>query len=278
MFLNIKAYSSESFLKFHRLFAKEKRNETDIIYDKIRVNNKLIITFYHTLTIIFDGIIDQETEKYIDILIEPTLYFGIDEVGVGENIGPFVTCGLKFKSYADKKAVIMNGIKDSKKLDYFQIAMKAEEIKKHAEFGCIFLTPEQFNKKWTEIQNVKKINALAQNKIHIKFKQFSNHIVDQFVSSTNYFKYLKDEPEVFNAIKFSTKAEDRYPEVAAAAIICKSRFNEWVIEYFKNKNYPIIINRRLNTNLLTQQIISGKIPISNQNEILKIWKLPKNKK
>ena len=49
-------------------------------------------------------------------------------------------------------------------------------------------------------------------------------IVDQFVQEKSYYRYLRDQPQVIRGIHFETKAESRYPAVAAASVIARYAF------------------------------------------------------
>ena len=58
------------------------------------------------------------------MIIDKNLYVGVDEVGVGENVGPYVSCAISYENYESKKKVVLKGIKDSKKMKHLEIIKK----------------------------------------------------------------------------------------------------------------------------------------------------------
>lgn len=273
MYTSIKAYSIESFMEFYNIIGGSKEySDKEITFD-IKNYDGVQITFYSNLTILFNGDINDQLLNHIDIIIDKELYVGSDEVGVGESIGPIVAAAVRFKSFEDKKAVIMNGIKDSKKLNAEEIKHKAEFIKKHVEYYTVTLNPTSFNDAYKKLPNVKAINALLQNQLHKKFEGRGYiHVTDQFVNENKYNEYISNsDNEPFNGkLLLLTKAEEKYLEVSAAAIISKDIFNSWVIDEFKKDGIELEIGNKLNAWNIYQDLINDKYNISTEKYI-KDW-------
>lgn len=275
MYLSIKAYNNEVYIKFYKTLGGSKIfSKNEVTFDILNYHG-VQITFYSNLTILFKGYINDELKDYIDIIIDKKLYVGSDEVGVGESIGPIIAVALKFTSYQDKKKVILNGIKDSKKMNAKEIVEKADFIKKHSEYYSIVMEPKKFNEVYKKLSNVKAINAIMQNELHKKFEgKGYQHITDQFVNERKYNEYISNsDNRPFNGkLELLTKAEEQYLEVAAAAIIAKSMFNDWVINSLKNDNYNVVVKNKLNSWDLFKDIESGKILVKDKYLYIKDWK------
>jgi len=226
MYLTVKAFSQDSFDKFHKLVSNgDNLKQSGPQYDQL-IYKGVQITFYNNLTILFKGNINEDLEELIDVLIDKELYVGSDEVGVGEGVGPMVAAAIKFNDYESKKRVILHGIKDSKKMNHNEIMVAAKVIKNNAEVQLISLDPVKFNSTYKKIPNVKKINAIMQNKILSKFDGIK--VTDEFVNLNKFKEYLSTANEEMFEGTFilEQKAEDKYMEVAAAAIVAKAYYNE----------------------------------------------------
>ena len=275
MYLSIKSYSEESFFEFYQKVNGNKNYSTkEVIFDQL-IFEGIQITFYSNLTILFNGRLSSKLKDLIDIIIDKELYVGSDEVGVGESIGPIIACALKFKNYECKKRVILNGIKDSKKLDAKEIKEKAEFIKDNAEYYVITMEPSKFNLVYKKLSNVKAINALMQNELHKRFEgKGFKHITDQFVNKNKYDQYIREsDNNPFNGeLMLLTKAEEKYLEVSAAAIISKSLYNDWVIDNLLKEGISYKIKKRLNAWDIFTKIESGEYKVKDKNIFVKKWK------
>lgn len=273
MYTSIKAYSRESFMEFYnKVNGTKQYSDADVTFDIINYGNAQI-TFYANLTILFKGYIEGKLEELVDIIIDDELYVGSDEVGVGESIGPMVAVAARFKSYEDKKKVILNGIKDSKKLSAIEIAEKAKFIKKHVEYYTVTMIPSKFNQVYKSLPNVKAINALMQNELHKRFEgKGYKHVTDQFVNERKYKEYIANSKNTpFDGeLLLITKAEELYLEVSAAAIIAKDIFNTWVIEELKKDGISFEVGKKLNAWTIFQDIKLGKHNV-DKSKYIKDW-------
>ncbi len=278
MYTSIKAYSTEAFMDFYKKVGGTKEySDEDVLFHSLNFN-RVQITFYSNLTILFNGQIEGELLDLVDIIIDNELYVGSDEVGVGESIGPIVAAAVKFKSLSDKKKVILNGIKDSKKLNAKEIKEKAEFIKKHVEYYTVTLDPISFNNAYKKNPNVKAINALMQNQLHKKFEGKGYiHVTDQFVNENKYNEYISNsDNDAFNGkLLLLTKAEEKYLEVSAAAIISKDIFNDWVVSEFAKDGIKLFVGNKLNSWEIYQDLIKGKYNIDT-TKYIKDWKKEKD--
>lgn len=272
--ISIKAYNEKVFLEFFKkikAMGEILKIPNKHIYNAIRINNTTI-TLFKNFTILINGPITNDIETALKTLVRDKFYIGIDEVGVGENIGPLVVCAVKFRNNNDKLEALKLGVKDSKKLNSKQIDEIEKKLIKLVEHECIKLEPKIFNKKWLEIKNVKKMNALIQKQLLDKMYE-KNYIpvIDQFVEKKKYFEYLgNQEIKYKNKMIFETKAEDRYLEVASASVIAKFVYNQWVIKYLKKNKIDINLNNKINPNEIYIYLKRNKTKIK-EDEFLKEW-------
>jgi ribonuclease HIII len=77
--------------------------------------------------------------------------------------------------------------------------------------------------------------------------------------------------EIYTSAVYVTKAEDKYTEVAAAAVMAKSKYNSWLVDYMDSKGIPYQIGKRLNSNLIWEEIKSKKIILNDPNSFVKDW-------
>ncbi|BDV02255.1 MAG: hypothetical protein HPAVJP_1440 [Candidatus Hepatoplasma vulgare] len=271
--LTVKAYNQKSFDDFYKEIlniGKTRNIKTNIIFDEIFVDN-IKITFFKNLTIFFAKDINKNIKEKLNILIDKKLYIGIDEVGVGENIGPYVVCAVKFKNFEEKKKVFEIGIKDSKKLDYKQIKKIAKEIKNHIIYKLIILKPEEFNKEWKEIKNVKQINALKQMELINEFYEINYQpVIDEFVNKEKFYNYFDNKTKINKNILFVQKAEDKYLEVACASIIAKDTYNNWLVDYLIKNDIPFKINKKIDSNGIYSMIKKNNLVV-DKNKLFKEW-------
>ncbi len=276
MYLSVKAHNKESFINFYNYFNRKEKNEDQIKFDEFNYSDELRITFYQNLTILFNGKINDEIKLKLKDLVDKNLYIGIDEVGVGEPIGPIIACGFKFLNLEKKEEAIFLNIKDSKNLDLKQISSISNKLNNFGNSYCVIIEPNKFNDIWkNKIKNIKAINAIIQNQIILKMNKKNSEkvVIDKFVNEEKYFEYLdKYTKDKYNdKIIFETKAENKYLEVAAASIIAKNKYNDWIIDYLKKEKIDFSIKKRINTNVLINDIRKN-IEKSKYNDILKEWK------
>ncbi|MCF8266898.1 MAG: ribonuclease HIII [Ignavibacteriales bacterium] len=162
----------------------------------------------------------------------PDLYIGSDEAGKGDFFGPLVVCAFL---YDNRAADIFTGlgIRDSKELTDQKINQLAIILENsHADhFETVLIGPEKYNELYSKFKNLNYMLNWAHSRAVTLLLEKSNTtgaavIVDKFSSLK-----LNIDKTIFPAINviYETKAE-KYPGVAAASIIARSRFNKWFIQ------------------------------------------------
>lgn len=132
---------------------------------------------------------------------------GIDEVGRGPWAGPVVACAVQ-----PKKSI--SGLKDSKKLSAKKRQELDEIIRSNSHFGLGWVQPDELDAVGLT-EAVRRAMKRALEKCGV---QASEVVID------GNYNYL---PEV-NGSRSEIKAEDKYPEVAAASIVAKVARDEYM--------------------------------------------------
>lgn len=153
---------------------------------------------------------------------------GSDEVGTGDYFGPVCVCAAYIKE-KDITWLDELGVNDSKKISDAKIIEIAPQLIKKIPYSQISLAPEKYNNLVTLGFNQAKIKAILHNQVLYNLKNKIKKekvftIVDQFLTERKYFSYLTDQKNVVKNIHFETKAESKYPCVAAASIIARYSF------------------------------------------------------
>lgn len=166
----------------------------------------------------------KKNDEYVDPKIYNSISIGSDEVGTGDYFGPIVvTAALVTKE--DINFLEGLGVKDSKKMTDLKILEIVPELIKRIKYESIILSNKEYNKSYSETNNMNSMKALLHNKVLVKMTDKYDYdyvVVDQFAKAGVYFNYLKTTPKVFRNITFLTKAEDKVLSVACASLI--SRF------------------------------------------------------
>ncbi len=186
------------------------------------------IIIYQTLKAVFTGkdaeLIAQPYQK-----LPPNRFpqVGSDEVGTGDYFGPVVVVAayLDSKSY---QALKKYPIADSKTLSDPEILKFAPVLIKNLKHSLLILPPEKYNE-ITKQHNLNAIKALLHNQAILNLEKKLKGlpklvVVDKFTTINSYFRYLKNEPEIYQKITFTTQAESKYFAVAAASIIARYIF------------------------------------------------------
>lgn len=174
---------------------------------------------------------DKEKKDEKELYEERKRYYyvnsiGSDEVGTGDYFGPIVVTS----SYVNKDDIEFLeelGVKDSKKLTDAKILEIVPKIIERIPYETAIYTNEEYN--MHPEYNMNKIKAILHNKVLLglmkkDFYDYERVVVDQFCFPKNYFGYLKDAPNVFRKIDFTTKAEDKCLSVACGSLISRYIF------------------------------------------------------
>ncbi len=281
MFLTFKALSKEDAKNFYNAFNNIKNigSSNQYVWELFEVNDNRI-TIYHTLTVTVEGynIDPLVTNNLITFLMDSKLYIGSDEVGVGEPLGPIVVCGVAFANKTLKEKVFLQGIVDSKKFNYDRIMKIGQFLEQNTINKCVTISPKSFNEQYAKGVNTKLLNAVLHNRIHLELGTKLKYpgIIDAFVSEAKYNEYLELTNETIyptSTISFEQKAENKYIEVAAAAILAKYKFNLFVEKALKENNIDPkkYINKNMNYRKIIEDINKKIIKIDVLDDFIKKW-------
>ncbi len=155
---------------------------------------------------------------------------GSDEVGTGDYLGPLVVAATIVPDAKTAQNLEALNITDSKAMSDTAIRQVAPKVAQMVPYCVIVLSNERYNTIYnSESMNLNKIKAQAHNQAYLKLQQKgykipSLAVVDQFCSPRLYFSYLKETKDVFHELHFETKAEAKYPAVAAASVLARFAF------------------------------------------------------
>lgn len=201
----------------------------------------LTISIYTSDKVVFQG---EDAlfyaESYLDKKVSRQA--GSDEVGTGDFFGPVCVCACIVE---EKQFELLNNLKvtDSKQLTDEHISKIGPILMKELKHSLLILDNNQYNDVHKHY-NLNAIKAKLHNKAYINLIKKGYNIpkaayVDQFAPENLYYSYLKDDKEVYHELIFETKAESKYPAVAAASIIARYAFITKMKE-LENKYHMIL--------------------------------------
>ena len=234
-------------------FEDKKRDKTPMYAIFQADEEDTVVTLYESGKVVFQGVsadVDanywKETEKILtgsypeekekkekkEEIDNTDYYFissiGSDEVGTGDFFGPIIVTA----SYVDRSNISFLeelGVRDSKKVTDDKIVKIAPTLIEKIPHYTYILTNEEYNKMQDSGNNMNKIKSILHNKCILGLMKEGNYsydmvVIDQFTPKRNYYGYLKDEPNVFRKITFTTKAEDKCLSVGVSSIISRYLF------------------------------------------------------
>lgn len=174
---------------------------------------------------------------------------GSDEVGTGDYFGPVVVaaCIVLEKDIAFVKSLKVN---DSKTIKDEYILKVAPKLMERLYYSLLILDNEKYNQVQVT-NNLNQIKAKLHNQayLHLSKKHpLPNFcVIDQFTPEKSYYRYLKDEKEVFKKLHFETKAESKYLAVACASMIARYAFlknwekmeEHWKMKFTKGASFKV---------------------------------------
>lgn len=161
---------------------------------------------------------------------EPDYYIGVDESGKGDFFGPLIIAGF-YTTPEIKKDLIQLNVQDSKELSDQKVIEIASVLKeKFADyFTIVQIYPKKYNELYSKIKNLNTLlawghsrcieNILSKHKVPVA-------ICDQFGNESYIKNALMKEGKQIELIQ-TTKAE-RFIGVAAASILARNAFLEWI--------------------------------------------------
>lgn len=159
---------------------------------------------------------------------------GSDEVGTGDFFGPITVVA----AYVRKKDIPLLkelGVRDSKDLNDDKIIEIAKVIKDIVPFSLMTLRNEKYNQVQAAGMSQGKMKALLHNQAILKVlekilpEKPDAILIDQFVQEGTYFQHLKGQKAIAREnVYFSTKAEGIHLAVAAASILARYAFIQYI--------------------------------------------------
>lgn len=212
-----------------RLAGSERRKAPPYASYQYRLTD-CVITAYESGKVVFQG-------EGADLYAAPYLrqqksagsfpQAGSDEVGTGDYFGPVVVCAALVTA-ADLPLLQRLGVTDSKLLSDEAIRACAPKLSAALKYSVLILDNDTYNRVH-EDNNMVAIKCKLHNQAYVHLQRKAHKlpdavIIDQFVQEKSYYRYLRDQPQVIRGIHFETKAESRYPAVAAASVIARYAF------------------------------------------------------
>lgn len=316
---SIKNLSNETIKRFvNQLKTYEIDNNNALIYKRFNYLDYLIISVYKSNSILIQltklansSHLDEFIDKYCfwtnnnqnkqvkkttnnkkskltnnKLNLSNVSLIGCDEVGVGEYLGPIVTCcALVSDDQIDQ--INRLGVKDSKLLTDDKIVNIANELRKFIKFQIFCFDPKkgalEFNQMYDQLKNINALKAYMHNAGLILFKQkygINNMIVlDQFVNEKKYYEHLNNY-KVTPMIKIDVmeeKAESKYLSVAVASILARAYYLELCKKLLDKINYQGDYKKMLGADNKTFELIKKHIkanPSYNWKKVFKVFFKP----
>ncbi|WHY76405.1 ribonuclease HIII [Neobacillus sp. WH10] len=159
---------------------------------------------------------------------------GSDEVGTGDFFGP-ITVVAAYVKKEDIPLLKELGVRDSKDLNDEKIMAIAKIIKDVVPFSLMTLKNEKYNQVQRSGMSQGKMKAILHNQAILNVldkiapAKPEAILIDQFVQPSTYFQHLKGQKVIINKdVYFSTKAEGIHLAVAAASILARYAFIQYM--------------------------------------------------
>jgi ribonuclease HIII len=188
-----------------------------------------VITCYNTGKVVFQG---PKAESYAAPYLSNTSekgFFpqaGSDEVGTGDYFGSVCVCAAVVEE-KDLPLLEKLGVTDSKALTDEAILSMAPQLMPKLRYSLLVLPPERYNQIHDHF-NLNAIKARLHNQAYVNLARRAELpafcMVDQFTPEKQYYAYLSTAKEVVRGLHFETRAESRYPAVAAASVLARYAF------------------------------------------------------
>lgn len=170
---------------------------------------------------------------------------GSDEVGTGDFFGPITVVA----AYVKKENIPLLkelGVRDSKDLNDDKIIAIAKVIKDIIPFSLMTLKNEKYNQVQQSGMSQGKMKAILHNQAilnvldKISPEKPEAILIDQFVQGSTYFQHLKSQKAIAKEnVFFSTKAEGIHLAVAAASILARYAFIQYIDKLSESAGFKI---------------------------------------
>ena len=186
-----------------------------------------VITCYESGKTVFQG---KDAEVYASPFMAKSddqfPQAGSDEVGTGDYFGPVCVCAAYVSSENAGLLAKLN-VRDSKKISDADIRKTAPALMEALPHSLLILD----NLKYNAVHETSNMNAIKAKMHNQAFFNLSRKtklpglvVLDQFTPERNYYGYIRNEAQIIRGIHFETKAEDKYPSVAAGSLIARYAF------------------------------------------------------
>lgn len=200
------------------------------------------------------------------------LYIGSDEVGTGEYFGPIVVVALRFKNIKDKEFAKGIGVKDSKELTNREIYKISDEIKNKVKYSAKIFTPLDYHNMSKKF-NLNHVKFKLHLEAHKSVKGDLMRVIDKFTTDKSMMKYSNDLNIEYIPSKFilEEKAENKFLEVAAAAIVAKRIWLDWMDKFLTKEGFNFDFNETFSCIKFHKDLLNGKGTIKNKQGFMKPW-------
>lgn len=152
---------------------------------------------------------------------------GSDEVGTGDYFGPITVCATCV-TQEDVELLKGLGIQDSKAINDEVIRKLGPVLMERLPYSLLILNNAKYNA-IHPTNNMVAIKSKLHNQAYVHLRKKMDGlpsfcIIDQFVQSSSYYRYIQHEQEIVKGIHFETKAENKYLSVACGSIIARYAF------------------------------------------------------
>jgi ribonuclease HIII len=164
---------------------------------------------------------------------------GSDEVGTGDYFGPMVVANVIVKDEQTAGALQNLGVTDSKTLTDEKIRAIAPKVKELVTYTVMALPVKTFNRIFGQNGiNMNTIKSKMHNQGYVNLQKQAGPlpaltVIDQFCPEKKYYEHLEipvpgssKDHIIVKDIHFETKAESKYPAVAAASVLARAEFLE----------------------------------------------------
>lgn len=180
--------------------------------------------------------------------IENLSAIGSDEVGVGDYLAPLVVTSVYVDESQIQKLRAL-GVKDSKSMTDRRICDIANSIKDSLPHKTVIFENKYYNAMIDKGLNAHVVKSFLHNKtlneLANSLPEYPKYIiVDEFASKENHFKYLNKLPKkptiLEKNLHFAKKGESVHIAVAAASILARQAFVEYMDELSKKLDMEIL--------------------------------------
>lgn len=189
---------------------------------------------------------------------------GSDEVGTGDFFGPITVVA----AYVKKEHIPLLkelGVRDSKDLNDEKIIAIAKVIKDVVPFSLMTLKNDKYNKLQQSGMSQGKMKALLHNQAILNVlekiapEQPEAVLIDQFVQPSTYFQHIKSQKAVAREnVYFSTKAEGIHLAVAAASILARYAFVQYIDKLSEAAGFKIPKGAGAQVDVAAAKLIASK--------------------